>query len=322
MRYPTLLVLLSVTLLADWADACVRNGFDLQGASISIDEIVSGGPPRDGIPALNFPDAVPAGEAGYLEDDDRILGVALSGEARAYPIRILNWHEVVNDRIGGQSYAVTYCPLCGTGMVFATNVDQTALVFGVSGLLYNSDVLLFDRNTESLWSQIMGEAISGPLRGTELPQLAATHTTWADWRARYPQTLVLSTDAGYDRNYRQDPYHGYDRDRRLYFQVTNRAPGTYHPKTLVMGVEVDGVHKAYPFEELAASGQEQFVDTVNGQRLTIHWTEGASSARAVAADGTPYPSTTGFWFAWFAFHPETEVFKASDEKRNDPEATQ
>ena len=307
-----LLLILSIAAAPAGIEARSKNGFDLEGATIPVEEIVSGGPPRDGIPALNYPTSVPVGEAGYLRDDDRILGVALLGKARAYPIRILNWHEVVNDRIGEQSYAVTYCPLCGTGMVFATNIRETALVFGVSGLLYNSDVLLFDRNTESLWSQILGEAVSGPLKGTELPQLAATHTTWADWRSRHPDTLVLSADTGYDRNYRNDPYQGYDRSRRLYFQVANRAPRDYHPKALVMGIEVDGEYKAYPFEELRALGEQRFEDVVNDKRVAIHWDEAASSARALEADGTPYPSTVGFWFAWYAFHPHTEVFKATE----------
>lgn len=293
-------------------EARSKNGFDLEGATIPVDEIVSGGPPRDGIPALNYPKSVPADEADYLDDEDRVLGVALLGEARAYPIRILNWHEVVNDRIGEQSYAVTYCPLCGTGMVFAANVRETALVFGVSGLLYNSDVLLFDRNTESLWSQILGEAVSGPLKGTELPQLAATHTTWGDWRSRHADTLVLSTDTGFGRNYRRKPYQGYDRSRQLFFEVANRAPPDYHPKALVMGVEVEGEYKAYPFEELKALGQERFEDVVNGKRLTIQWNESASSSTALEADGSPYPSTVGFWFAWYAFHPQTQVFRAAE----------
>lgn len=293
-------------------EARSKNGFDLEGATIPIDEIVSGGPPRDGIPAINEPKFLKAEEADYLNGEDRVLGVEIAGVAKAYPIRILNWHEVVNDRTGAQNLVVTYCPLCGTGMVFASNAGETALIFGVSGLLYNSDVLLFDRNTESLWSQILGEAVTGPLKGTELPQLPATHTTWEDWRSRHPDTLALSTDTGYDRNYRRDPYRGYDRSRQLYFDVANRAPRDYHPKALVMGLEVDGVHKAYPFEELSARGEEQFQDVVNGKRLAIEWNEAASSAQALEQDGSPYPTTVGFWFAWYAFHPETEVFTAGE----------
>jgi len=140
------------------------NGFDVTDAIIPVKKIASGGPPRDGIPAINEAKFVNPAEAKFLDPDSRVLGVEIEGVAKAYPIAILNWHEIVNDRIGTQHLAVTYCPLCGTGMVFASNVGDTALVFGVSGLLYNSDVLLYDRNTESLWSQLMRKAVSGPLK--------------------------------------------------------------------------------------------------------------------------------------------------------------
>ncbi|MFU8817641.1 MAG: DUF3179 domain-containing (seleno)protein, partial [Pseudomonadales bacterium] len=184
-----LLLLAGVAAFAVAVEARTMNGFDLSDALIPVRAIESGGPPRDGIPAINQPKFVAAPEAGFLDDDDRILGVAINGQPKAYPISILNWHEVVNDSSGSQYFVVTYCPLCGTGMVFASNAGDGALIFGVSGLLYNSDVLLFDRNTESLWSQILGKAVSGPLRGEPLPQLPAFHTTWADWRERHPQTL-------------------------------------------------------------------------------------------------------------------------------------
>jgi len=290
------------------ATATEKNGFDLDGALIPADEVVSGGPPRDGIPALNDPELIGAGEARYLDDDDRVLGVALDGEARAYPVRILNWHEVVNDQIGTQHFAVSYCPLCGTGMVFAANVADTALIFGISGLLYNSDVLLFDRNTESLWSQILAKAVTGPFKGTELPQLPATHTTWGEWRKRHPDTLVLSTDTGFGRDYRRNPYAGYERSRRLYFDVANQAPRDYHPKALVLGVKVDGVHKAYPFEELESLDGPVLEDTVNGRALRIHYDAPSQTAEVTTAAGEPYPGTVGFWFAWYAFFPDTEVF--------------
>ena len=298
-------------LLSGMAEAKTLNGFDLDDALVPSGEIVGGGPPRDGIPALNEPRMLAAADAAYLNDDDRVLGIELNDEARAYPIRILNWHEVVNDRIGTQHFVVSYCPLCGTGMVFASNVVDRALLFGVSGLLYNSDVLLFDRATESLWSQILGRAVTGPLRGAELPQLPATHTTWGAWRERHPETLVLSTNTGYGRDYRRSPYAGYERSRRLYFQVANRAPRDYHPKALVLGVKVDGTQKAYPFEELEAHGGGVLDDTVNGKLLRIHWNPESESAEVTDGRGKSYPSTVGFWFAWYAFYPDTGVFKAS-----------
>ena len=303
---PVLLVLLTL----QSAYATTKNGFDLEGATIDPDAIKSGGPPRDGIPAINDPVFIAADEARHVKGDDRVMGVVINGRPRAYPIAILNWHELVNDRIDDQHFTVSYCPLCGTGMVFATNVQDVALVFGVSGLLYNSDMLLYDRNTLSLWSQILGEAISGPLVGTNLPQLPARHTSWRQWLSEHPETKVLSRDTGFRRDYGRSPYRGYEKSRRLYFEVANNAPDTYHRKALVMGLSVDGTHKAYPFEELARNGQARFIDTVNGQRLEIHWDEASRSAWAVSQDGGDYPTTTGFWFAWYAFFPETLVYTA------------
>ena len=147
--------------------AGTKNGFDVSNSSISADEILGGGPPKDGIPALSNPELINAVDATYLQPNDRIIGIEIDGIARAYPISILNWHEIVNDQINNQQFAVTYCPLCGTGVAFSSNVAGEVTEFGVSGLLYNSDVLLYDRNTESLWSQIMAEAVAGKLVGVK-----------------------------------------------------------------------------------------------------------------------------------------------------------
>lgn len=165
------------------AGASLLNGFDLQGALVPAEAILPGGPPRDGIPAIDRPRFVDAARSG-LAPKDRVLGLRLGREARAYPVRILNWHESVNDRVDGRPVAVTYCPLCGSGVAFDARVAGQEASFGVSGLLYNSDVLLYDRGTQSLWSQIMGRAISGPLKGTPLVSLPLTHTSWTDWRER------------------------------------------------------------------------------------------------------------------------------------------
>jgi hypothetical protein len=153
------------------------NGFDVSGALIPVGAIERGGPPRDGIPAIDRPQFVSAARAG-LRADDRILGLAFNGVTRAYPVRILNWHEVVNDRFGEVPVAITYCPLCGTGVAFDARLGERVLDFGVSGLLYNSDVLLYDRGTQSLWSQSMQLAVTGPLKGTRLQALSLEHTSW------------------------------------------------------------------------------------------------------------------------------------------------
>ena len=150
------------------ASAGLSNGFDLSNTTLPREEILHGGPPRDGIPALSDPKLIAAEAASYLEPTSRVVGITLKGKSRAYPIAILNWHEIVNDEIDGQRFAVTYCPLCGTAVTFDATIDGTPTDFGVSGLLYNSDVLLYDRDTESLWSQILGQSVSGERVGTRL----------------------------------------------------------------------------------------------------------------------------------------------------------
>ena len=183
-------------------------GFDTSRHSIPIDDIYDGGPGKDGIPAILKPKFISAEKADkmLLKKNDRVLGYVHNGQARAYPIKILNWHEIVNDRVGGASRVVTYCPLCRTGMVFDTEVKGRNLTFGVSGLLYQSDMLLYYHQTESLWSQIKSEAVTGNLTGSRLKLLSSTHTNWASWKSKHPKTQVLSDDTGYRRDYDRDPY--------------------------------------------------------------------------------------------------------------------
>ena len=290
------------------------NGFDVANASVPTQAIQRGGPPKDGIPAIDRPKFVRA-EQARLAGDDRILGVFLNGQARAYPVRILNWHEVVNDRFPGPSgdraVVVTYCPLCGTGMAFDPPARAGAAGFGVSGLLYNSDVLLYDRATQSLWSQILATAISGPLKGTRLQPVPLTHTSWVDWRRRHPATEVLSTDTGFERDYVRDPYAGYDRIQRLMFDVQHRDD-RFPLKEWVLGLQVNGVPKAYPFSALARTvdARGELSDTVGGKKLRIRYDRAHGTAEAFDDQGRLLPGTMAYWFAWVAFHPKTEVLRA------------
>jgi hypothetical protein len=226
-----------------------RNGFDLGGSLVPVEEIVAGGPPRDGIPALADPAFEDADRARWLREDDRVLGLEIGGEARAYPVRILNWHEIVNDEVGGQPAAATFCPLCGTGMAFDPRVEGTRLTFGVSGLLYNSDVLMYDRQTESLWTQIGRRAVTGSLRGTELRQIPMLHTTWGRWVAEHPATRVLSRETGHARDYDRDPYLGYARDPSIMFPV-KRRDSRLGEKELVLGIAAGDAARAWPFRGL------------------------------------------------------------------------
>jgi hypothetical protein len=276
-----------------------------------LEEIVSGGPGKDGIPAILKPVFLPAKQVTFLTDEDRILGLSRTDQAKAYPIKILNWHEIVNDTIGGQPVVITYCPLCGTGIGLEGSVHGRALTFGVSGLLYQSDLLMYDHQTESLWSQIAMRAITGPFTGTKLTPLFLVHTSWGEWKREHPETLVLSTNTGYDRDYDRDPYLGYAESRTLMFD-TKHIDARYHPKEWVLGVEVKGAYKAYPFSELQKT-RIPLPDQVNGQKLLIHFNPRSRAAFVTDSDRRSMPSMMSFWFAWVAFHPDTAVFTAAKE---------
>ena len=234
------------------------------------------------------------------------MGVAMADIAKAYPIKILNYHEIVTDEFGGVPIAVTFCPLCGTGIAFDAVVDSQRREFGVSGLLYNSDVLMYDRETESLWSQILAQAITGPARGQRLRAVAARHTTWADWRQRYPDSLVLLPPRHSSTNYAVDPYLGYAQTKRLWAPVARRDK-RYPRKSTVVGVVINDVAHAWPFSELPAD-QDSVASAVDGQPVRLEYDLATQSAVVVDANGQEIPSFTAYWFAWAAFHPDTGVY--------------
>ena len=309
-------LLIWLAFLAITATATLRaqemNGFDLKESLIPRVQIYAGGPPKDGIPAIDKPEFLPAGAASFMHAEDSVLGLVRNNTARAYPIRVLNWHEVVNDRIGNDAVTITFCPLCGTGVAFDSRVDGRVLSFGVSGLLYNSDVLLYDRQTQSLWSQLLGQAISGPMKGRRLTMLALTQTTWADWRKSHPTTQILSTNTGKTRPYARDAYPGYESSQEIIFPVEFRSSG-YHPKERVLGVKIGTQTKAYPFVELGKTAGV-VSDQIGGTPVTIRFDRAASRATAHTSDGKQLAAVVGYWFAWYTFNPKTAVFRAEDRR--------
>ena len=315
-RWTVFLAIGALLILAAWLGLGKRptTTFDLTRHNVPLDQIVDGGPGKDGIPAILDPRFVSAGEAAFLLDGDRVLGLTLGQAAKAYPIKILNWHEIVNDSLGETPIVVTYCPLCGTGIAFDATLQGRRHTFGVSGLLYQSDLLMYDHQTGSLWSQVGMHAVAGPLTGAMLTPLFLDHTTWAEWRAAHPATLVLSTRTGSFRNYDDDPYLEYGERRDLMFDTTHFDP-SYHPKEWVVGVEIDGIAKAYPFSELTKAGTP-VGDHVGGRTITVRFNQKSRSASVIDADGTPLPSVMAFWFAWYTFHPDTQVF--TPPKENSP----
>jgi len=305
----SLSTLLLSFLLISCADAYSKNGFDLSNSLIPSKDILQGGPPRDGIPSIENPKFVTAAAANFMRPTDRVIGITINGESRAYPINILNWHEIVNDQIRGVPVSVTYCPLCGTGLVYEAKVRGQVLKFGVSGLLYNSDVLLYDRQTETLWSQILSKGINGPMKGQKLTMVPSSQTSWASWLQKQPNTKVLSTDTGFSRDYRRSPYGDYDQNTETYFPVSARSKA-YHPKERVLGISVNGQYKAYPFVELGKLGTNRIKDNFQGQNLTINFDVANRDGEVLGANGKPLELVNSFWFAWYAFHQNTAVFKA------------
>ncbi|MBI4327109.1 MAG: DUF3179 domain-containing protein, partial [Chloroflexi bacterium] len=283
------------------------NGFNVSNATIPTSEILSGGPGRDGIPSIDKPKFVRPSAANFMLPDDLEVSVTIGDKTRAYALRILVWHEIVNDDLAGQPIAVTYCPLCGTAMVFNRQIGNRTLVFGVSGLLHNSDVLMYDRQTDSLWSQLAMKSVSGPQVNTELEWLASEHLTWAAWREKYPQGEVLSTQTGAQRNYSGSAYASYEQSPDTMFPVPPHR--TELPKKeWVVGVIVDGIARAYPLRSLAEN--QTVRDQVNTAALEITFDPVSQQAVVKRAEsGDVLPNVKVYWFAWQAFYPETGLWK-------------
>jgi hypothetical protein len=292
-------------------------GFDLSHCLVDKNELRSGGPPKDGIPALTDPQTVAAGRARFLRPEDRVVGVSLGDESRAYPLAVLTWHEAINDTLGGEPIVVTYCPLCDSSLVFSRKAGGSVREFGVSGYLYQSNVVLYDRQRrseqESLWSQVAMKAICGPAAraGLELELLDSVVTSWADWRRRQPDSSVVSFETGHRRAYRQPAYADYFASDRLMFPVTGRMgrrPDLKN-KDQVLVLEVGGSLKAYPYADLARDTDGVIEDEVGGAALTLRY---HPESRRVDVEqpggGAPVKRSTMFWFAYDVFYPHSPVY--------------
>lgn len=288
------------------AQAATKNGFDLSNLSINKSEVLSGGPPRDGIPSIDNPRFIAVKDVDYLKDDDIVIAMVRGNIARAYPTRILVWHEIVNDIIKAEPIVVTYCPLCGTAMVFEREVAGKIRTFGVSGLLYRSDVLMYDRESESLWSQLGMEAVSGSAVGHKLTWLSSEHLTWKAWREKYPRGEVLSTNTGYRRNYSGQAYASYFASDKTMFPVPHTR-NELSNKAWVIGVIINGNAKAYPVNALKTNNSIK--DKVGTQDIIINYNAKTRNPLITNSQGDTIPSVMVFWFAWQAFYPATELWQ-------------
>ena len=315
---------------------------------VPLDQIVSGGPPPDGIPSIDDPKFISVQEANSrLEDSELILGLNINGDIRAYPLQILVWHEIVNDKIGGVPVAVTYCPLCFTNQVFNRTLENGQILeFGTSGKLYNSNLVMYDRTTNSLWSQAMSQGIVGKLAGIKLERIPFDVAYWKEWKQLFPDSKVLSTDTGSTRPYGADPYGDYYTNGDVLFPVLNRDD-RLGLKEIVVGFENNGQYKAYKLQEIEnkkvindqMKGKpivllslhpfmvRAYNPVVDGQTLEFSYStkdqnfidkqtsslwnfEGkAISGQMKGKQLTRLPFDEGFWFEWVAFHPKTELYK-------------
>jgi Protein of unknown function (DUF3179) len=266
--------------------------FNVTRHLIPLGDIQAGGPPKDGIPALDHPSFISATDGDQvLKPSDVILGLEFDGVAKAYPIRILNWHEVVNDDVGHQPVLVSWCPLCGSGLVYDPVSHGQRHTFGVSGLLYKRNLLLYDHETESLWSQLGGVGVTGDLAGTSLNLLQTTETVWANWKLKHPQTAVLSFNTGYKRDYARDPYSEWQIDRRL-----------------ALVVRIDDITRLYPFAALKKAGTP-LVDAIEGRKINITFDSRDQTASVQGTDGEVVPHFVAFLADARAFYPDAPVFE-------------
>ncbi|MEX1031799.1 MAG: DUF3179 domain-containing protein [Cellvibrionaceae bacterium] len=296
------------------ADQWPRTDF----SRITVDpaEITAGGPGKDGIPAIDNPRFVSLDEMSQLGKEEPVIGMVVDGEAKAYPLRILTWHEIVNDEIGGIPVAVTYCPLCNTSIVFDRRLEGRVLDFGATGLLRHSDLIMYDRQTESWWQQYSGDAIVGALTGKQLSTVPARLESLEDFRWRAPQGLVLVPNDPRARDYGANPYAGYDRSATP-FMFSGKMPDGVKPMTRVVAIEELAFSLPYLREK----------EVIEQDGLRITWHAGQNSALdkrsirrgrdvgnvIVSRDGSDIPYVVTFAFAFFAFNPDGRLVMSESE---------
>ncbi len=244
---------------------------------IDLDHLVSGGPPPDGIPPIDHPKFQPAAAVDWLAETDPVLSLTVGAESRAYPLEVMTWHEIVNDTVGGTPVAVTYCPLCNSGVAFEREVEGRLLDFGTSGLLYADNLVMYDRQTESLWPQLTGQASVGALTGTRLEAIPMGVVGWEQFRTAHPDALVLSRDTGFDRAYGRNPYVGYDEpDGRLLVEPPGGTDDRLPVKARVIGIRIGADALAVSRDRVAEAGVIQV--RVGGRDLVILHAPGQASA--------------------------------------------
>jgi hypothetical protein len=277
---------------------------------IDLDELLNGGPPKDGIPSIDDP-RFDTAETTPFAEDELVIGLVVNGEARAYPFGIMNWHEIVNDTVGGVNVSVSYCPLCDTMLV----VERGETTFGVSGKLYQSCLVMYDRADDTLYAQPWAMGIVGPNVNHNLTRLPVIRTTLGSWLEQHPGSLVLSTETGYNRTYSRYPYGTYYTDNNLVFPVRNQNQLEHHPKTIISYVweaseatphnQFAGASLQFVHADLEQQGEieMQFGNAQDGTQRVIRarWDDTLETVVVEELDGTPIPSSSAFAFVYPAF---------------------
>jgi Protein of unknown function (DUF3179) len=304
-RFPR--TILAVAMLALYP---ALTAFNLSRHSVPPTAIISADESMAGINAITQPAFITAPKATFLALDDRVVGVIIKGSVRAYPLKVLTWHQVVDDSLAGNPIVVTYCPLTGSAIVYDRMLGKETVALGTSDRLYDSNLLFFDQATKSLWSQIKGEAIAGPLTGRRLNALPSVVTPWGVWKVYHPETLVLNASAADIQNFAHDSTGRYEQSQRILLPVST-LDNRIAPKERVLGLSINGADEAFPFTSLG--GAKPPVSTkVGGTPVTIVYDAASKTAGAVI-EGKHIAAYTGFWFAWATFHPNTTIWKSGAE---------
>jgi hypothetical protein len=251
---------------------------DFSKHTIPYSEILSGGPPKDGIPAIDDPKFISVSEADvWLQEVEPVIFFQMGKDIRAYPLQILMWHEIVNDTVGDVPVVISFCPLCNTAIAFERTVDNQVLDFGTTGRLRFSNLIMYDRPTESWWQQATGEAIAGEFAGSRLAFRPASIISWADFKTTYPDGKVLSRETGFQRSYGDNPYVGYDDVNQPPFLYRGpKTPDKLPPVARVLTIDLNGDAVAYPYDMLKEA--RVINDTVGGTNIVVLWMEGTASA--------------------------------------------
>jgi hypothetical protein len=295
---------------------------DFGRRAVPLSEFERGGPGKDGIPAIDEPRFVSVDGVDFIEPQEPVIELLLNGDARAYPMQILVWHEIVNDSIDGIPLAVTFCPLCNTALAFDRRVDGRTLDFGTTGNLRDSDLVMYDRQTESWWQQFGGRALVGELTGEKLDQVPARVVAWREFEQAHPDGMVLSRETGHSRSYGENPYTGYDDvDSPPFFSTKNSDDKRLPPKERVVFIERDGEAVVVPFSTLQR--QKRVRVEIAGRSLVVRWRRGVASSldAGSVADGRDVGAAEvregerlvafdePFWFAVAAFRPDARIVR-------------